>query len=191
MPDIAERHRLSQAELDTFEEIKSRIGHEGTDRRVAIKVLEARPDLKSISVENMAAAIKITLDRTLHDALTIQGFDASGLEREFEIQMESQWLIVTGEANYRVRTPRPRNKRELQKDIKREASVAIRSLYNSGRRPPPEEFINEIVEEIGRKLARVFLDSRITNHTIATLRRTVAPGGTKNDSSDRKPSYKK
>lgn len=174
IPGLPRRSDVDRQVLRSrLEEIKASIGHtnaKGTDTRVANAVIEARPDLKSVVVGQMKTLVRVTLDKTMQDVLFQVKEDPQVMEYEFQVDYQGAQMIITGDAGYRAQANRPRNKKVLTKAVKREIALALRTLFEDRRVPVPEEFINRVTDSVGKELARIYLDARITDETLPTLR---------------------
>lgn len=178
VPSLPTRSKFDRYQIrEKLEQIKEAIGYEtkkGTDRRVAVAILEARPDLKAVVVDQVKAAVRLTLDRTMHDVLIQAQEDPQVIEYEYQITYEGEQIVITGDCGYRARASRPKNKKALERSIKREVALALQVLFEDRGVPVPQDFVNRVTDSVGREFARVFLDTRINEETIGTL---SAPAG--------------
>jgi hypothetical protein len=178
VPRLPSRSLLQDKEQlrPRLEDIKAKLGHSsrdksihGLDRRIALAILEARPDLSNLGPENVMPLVRVTLDELMHDALVNAGMNPQIMEYEFSISVDGATLIITGDAGYRARVNRPQNKDELAKAIKREVSLALQNLFEARGVPVPDDFINRATDSIGKEVSKLYLDIRITSATIGKV----------------------
>jgi hypothetical protein len=173
IPGLPARSHLHNPVREVLEKVKQRIGHaplQGTDKRAAAAVLEARPDLKSVNATAVSATIRLTLDELMYAVVSQAKIDTQSMEYEFQLVYSGAQIVVTGDSGYRAIVDRPKNKKKLEKALKREISLALTLLFEDHHLPNPNEFINRVTDNLGRELARAFLDSRVTEETIHSLK---------------------
>lgn len=145
----------------------------GMDRRVAVEIIAARPDMENLAIDDVILLVGVTLDSLLYDAFEAAGVDPRRIQYEFVAEVGEETLSITGDCEYRVRVERPQNKLQLQKAIKREVTLALHKLFEMRHVPVPSEFINRVTDSIGQGSTRFFLDVRLSEAIVKDAARVL------------------